>query len=681
MRSIRRSLLGYLLLLLAVALGAVGVLVDRFANAAIRSREESEEDRIEQTFKVRQIEAKVKFDTDVMAETKALANVVHYKTADLLGQKLDQRQKGSGGPRPGDGPPRFLLPEPQPPARASEDEAKLFRVRMAVLGLTGPTVPPTVGPLAVLTAAFEPRIPSNGSDSRVYNDPRRYNPYPHWGDYDTARAIARVHEALHKAFDDEHGYFQLTLVAYPNRQNRTVATIRSAKLTADLPLDSAWLEQTQDLEPKTDDPDLPGLGKLHRVTTAAGVYGSPIRFYVHLPAPPPPFASVPTGLASRYPAYLPFRGPPDFVLRVYVHHARPYSELDARLAADQKDHDDQLTRVREETRAALAQLRARLVVIGSGTFAALVLGGWFIVARGLSPLRKLSDAVSKVSERDFHLSVQPAELGHELAPIHARITQTLDLLQRAFAREKQAVADISHELRTPIASLLATIDVALRKPRTPDQYRGTLEECRLISKQLGQLVERIMTLASLDAGNDNTTVARTDASELAAGCVAVIRPLAAANNIAVSAHLADELVLETDAAKLREVLMNLLHNAVEYNRPDGRIDLTVRPEGASAVFEVRDTGIGMSADVREKIFERFYRADASRTSTGVHAGLGLAIVREYVARLNGSIAIESEPGVGTTFRVTLPLVSAPAAPSAPISSDRAKVRDAVAASS
>ena len=195
MRSIRRSLLGYLLLLLAVALSAVGALVDRFANAAIRDRESSEEDRIEQTFKLRQHEAKAKFDADVMAETKALAMVVHSKTADLLGQRLDQRQKGSGGPRPGDGPPRFLFPEPQPPARASEDEAKLFRVRMTVLGLTA--VPPALAPLPVMTAGFEPRVPPNGSDRSAYVDTRRYNPVPHWGDYDAPRAVARIHDALH----------------------------------------------------------------------------------------------------------------------------------------------------------------------------------------------------------------------------------------------------------------------------------------------------------------------------------------------------------------------------------------------------------------------------------------------------------------------------------------------------
>ncbi len=120
------------------------------------------------------------------------------------------------------------------------------------------------------------------------------------------------------------------------------------------------------------------------------------------------------------------------------------------------------------------------------------------------------------------------------------------------------------------------------------------------------------------------------------------------------------LEVDTDASKLREVLMNLLHNAVEYNRPDGVIELTVSREGRAIVFEVRDTGIGMPEEVKEKIFERFYRADPSRQSTGIHAGLGLAIVKEYVGRINGTITVESTPGIGSTFRVTIPALPATA---------------------
>jgi signal transduction histidine kinase len=303
------------------------------------------------------------------------------------------------------------------------------------------------------------------------------------------------------------------------------------------------------------------------------------------------------------------------------------------------------------------KMRLQTLVVGLIALLAVAIGGPVIVGAGLRPVDKLSVAVSRVSERDFKLPHDGRNLVQELVPIHSRLTQTLDMLQKAFTREKQAVADISHELRTPIAALMATIDVALRKQRTPEEYRIKLEECRLISKQLGELVERIMTLATLDAGNDRTIVSRCDALELCAGSTAIIRALAAANGITVHLHLPDDLIeLETDPGKLREVLMNLLHNAVEYNRAGGTIDLTLRREGSNAVFEVSDSGIGMTPEIRSKIFERFFRADPSRHATGVHAGLGLAIVKEYISRLNGTIAVESEHEKGSTFRIAIPAI-------------------------
>jgi signal transduction histidine kinase len=356
---------------------------------------------------------------------------------------------------------------------------------------------------------------------------------------------------------------------------------------------------------------------------------------------------------------------PDSLPRLYVQCARPQAAIDAVLAQFAAERDEELARLVSEIRDARTTLRLQVTMIALGAFLALAVGGPVLVGRGLRPVGKLSDAVSRVSEKDFKLPHDGTDLAVELAPIHARLTQTLDLLQRAFSREKQAVADISHELRTPIAALLATIDVSLRKPRSPEQYRSTLEECRLISKQLSQLVERIMTLASLDAGNDHMLVARTDASELVSDCAAVIRPLAAAKGIGVEVRTDDAIELDTDSGKLREVLMNLLHNAVEYNKPSGSIELVTRRENDSAVFEVRDTGIGMTPEVKDKIFERFFRADPSRHSTGVHAGLGLAIVKEYVSRLNGTIVVESVAGEGSTFRVALPIPLAP--PTAPAS--------------
>jgi signal transduction histidine kinase len=142
---------------------------------------------------------------------------------------------------------------------------------------------------------------------------------------------------------------------------------------------------------------------------------------------------------------------------------------------------------------------------------------------------------------------------------------------------------------------------------------------------------------------------------VASGCAATIRPLAESHGLSLTTDLRPTPTVSTDPDKLREVVINLLHNAVEYNRPGGSVTLSVREgNGGRVVVEVSDTGIGMTPDVRERIFERFYRADPSRTATGVHAGLGLAIVKEYVARLGGAISVESEPGRGSTFRVTLP---------------------------
>jgi len=625
MRSIRRSLLGYLLLLLALALGGVGAFVDRFANAAITAREEAEAKRIELAFDARRQEAKAKLDGELVAETRALLKGVGPALGGLPGLR--------GVGRPGDARPKdgdnFL--------RAPKEDVQEYRHRATAL-------------VAASLAGGWVEIPAVAAVGR--------SPSAGWSGFQSPRAVARLPlaDALRKAFveDDDHpGYFQFHLVAYyPGHHGQTIGVVRPARVGHDLPIDLAALEQPN-VDFYHDDIDIPGDGPCRRVVMTGG---RPFWFVL-----PPPFSTF-GGLFD------PARRGPDFTVRVFAHYARPYSELTARLAAGQQHRDDQLARVRDESRTELARLRGRLGLIGGGTFLALVFGGWVIVARGLAPLRKLSDAVSRVSEKDFRLPVVGADLGRELAPIHARLTQTLDLLRRAFAREKEAVADISHELRTPIASLLATLDVALRKTRTPEQYRATLDDCRGIARQLGQLVERIMTLASLDAGNARTATVPTDAADVAADIAAVIRPLAEANGLTFASRVAAPVELDTDPDKLREVLMNLLHNAVEYNLPGGRVELAVRRDGAAAVFEVGDTGIGMPPEVREKIFERFYRADPSRHATGIHAGLGLAIVKEFVTRMNGSITVESSPGVGTTFRVSLPV--APAQPPAPAEKPR-----------
>lgn len=333
-------------------------------------------------------------------------------------------------------------------------------------------------------------------------------------------------------------------------------------------------------------------------------------------------------------------------------------ETEARDALIQKykqELQDDLDQLDADSRSALVSLRQRLLLVGLLTFGVTILGGFWLVRLGLSPLERLTSAVSQVSEKDFRLPVGDEPMPRELTPIVKRLTETLEQLRRAFEREKQAAADISHELRTPLSALLATTDVALRKGRTSEEYRAALQDCRASGRRMSQLIERLLALARLDAGVDPLQRKEVEVTEVAEVCTALIRPLAEAKGLQLRYHEAPPMSVYTDPDKLQEVLQNLLHNAIEYNREHGSIDVRVARDNGSVVVEVADTGIGISPLHKERIFERFYRADPSRQADGLHAGLGLAITKSYVELMGGHISVDSREGAGSTFRIELPV--------------------------
>jgi heavy metal sensor kinase len=339
---------------------------------------------------------------------------------------------------------------------------------------------------------------------------------------------------------------------------------------------------------------------------------------------------------------------------LYIQVATDLTPLKDDLLWLRKTFDADLAALQSETDASLASLRLRLLLIYGGIFAAAALGCLLLVRFGLKPLARVSDAVSKVTPRDFRLPLEENRLPVELRPIVARLTETLELLKRSFDREKQATADISHELRTPLAALLTTTEIALRKPRSADEYRELLQDCRGSALDMNRAVERLLTLARLDAGVERLKPQPLDAARVAEQCAAVVRPLAEARGLVLTVHDEGPAPLVADPDKLRDVVTNLLHNAVQYNRPQGSIEVSVHRDNGHLEVAVSDTGIGISAEARPRIFERFYRADPSRGGDGLHAGLGLAIVKEYVDLMGGTVVVESQEGQGSTFRVRLP---------------------------
>jgi two-component system heavy metal sensor histidine kinase CusS len=339
---------------------------------------------------------------------------------------------------------------------------------------------------------------------------------------------------------------------------------------------------------------------------------------------------------------------------IFVQCAASTNDRDLAVTLLKARRDDALSALDGETNLSLAQLRNRLLFTGGVAVLLAVVGCFGLVRLGLSPLRRLSDAVSRVSEKDFRLQVDQRRMPRELQPIGRRLAATLEMLKRAFAREKQATADISHELRTPLSALLTMTEMALRKPRSAEEYQEVLRDCRLSAQRMTQGVERLLTLARLDAGVDRLRPVPMDAADLAEQCAALVRPLAEARGLALTVHRNGSASVTADPDKLREVLTSLLHNAIEYNRPNGAVDLTVARKNGHLDVAVKDTGVGISPEAKTHLFERFYRADPSRGGDGLHTGLGLAIAKGYVDLMGGDLAVESVEGEGSTFHVRLP---------------------------
>ncbi len=366
---------------------------------------------------------------------------------------------------------------------------------------------------------------------------------------------------------------------------------------------------------------------------------------------------------SRQGPSLDQRVAPVFVPTILVQVARDLNDRDKAIGEFRERLEKELATVKSQTEQAQANLLNRLIFVCMVTIVATALGVTWISRSSLKPLVQLADAVSDLSPKDLRLKIKgheprPEDYPEELEPIVHRLQESLASLEQAFAREKRATADISHELRTPLASLMTTAQVALRKTRTVEEYRDTLRQCVETSSHLTTLVERLLKLSRLDAGVDHVQKEPVDVVELAGQCVDMLRPLADQRNIEVELEVDDSAValepLVGDASKLREIFVNLIDNAVHYNKPEGHVTVRIAGEEKSVVIEVSDTGVGMAPETRANLFQRFYRADPSRQSDTVNAGLGLAIVKGYVDLIGGTIEVDSEPGVGSTFRITLP---------------------------
>ena len=278
-------------------------------------------------------------------------------------------------------------------------------------------------------------------------------------------------------------------------------------------------------------------------------------------------------------------------------------------------------------------------------------GGW-LVGRAIRPIEAISATALKISAGDLSQRINVAEAESELGQLAGVLNSTFARLEAAFAQQQQFTADAAHELRTPVSVMLTQTQTALNRERNAPEYRETIEACQRATQRMRRLIESLLELARLDAGQEPMKRLQFDLSRTAQDCVDLIRPLADERGLKVHCEL-PPIECHGDAQRLAQVITNLLANAVQYNKPNGEVRIIARLQDSTIELTVGDTGQGIAAADLPRVFERFYRADQSRSSG--QTGLGLAISKAIVEAHGGTIEVSSQPDMGTTFMVRLPV--------------------------
>jgi two-component system OmpR family sensor kinase len=299
-------------------------------------------------------------------------------------------------------------------------------------------------------------------------------------------------------------------------------------------------------------------------------------------------------------------------------------------------------------RLAIALLTALPVAI------AVAAGGAVVIARrGLRPLEDVIATAASVSTEALDRRIaEPQQAVDEIARLIHALNAMLERLERSVAGMRRFTADASHELRTPLASLMGELEVTLRRDRKPEELRATVEQTLESLGGLSRLVESLLALARADSGGLPIAPEPLDLATLARAAVEPYEPLLAARKIAIAWDAAQPVPVRADRAWTGRVIANLIDNALKFTPEGGEIRTIVKIVGERATLEVRDSGPGVPAAERERVFERFYRGEAARAGVpGV--GLGLPLARD-IARAQGGELRAADSDRGARFVLELP---------------------------
>ena len=303
-----------------------------------------------------------------------------------------------------------------------------------------------------------------------------------------------------------------------------------------------------------------------------------------------------------------------------------------------------------------AEVMTILGRVGIPAMVMAVAGGWWLMRRSLAPVEALTRAVERTHERNLRQQLPRSGNGDELDRLTEVFNAMTARLDQSFQEIREFTLHASHELKTPLTVMQGEIETACREESLTDVQRDRLLSQLDEVQRLAKIVDGLSLLTKADAGQVSLARDPVQLDELLREAFEDMQHLGQSENLAVTLTACEPVVVHGDRHRLRQLLLNLADNAVKYNEPHGRATLSLRRVGPEAELVFTNTGPGLPRDQQSRVFERFFRGDASHSSAVEGSGLGLSIV-EWIARAHGgSVLFESGAGTLTTVTVRLPVV-------------------------
>jgi heavy metal sensor kinase len=309
--------------------------------------------------------------------------------------------------------------------------------------------------------------------------------------------------------------------------------------------------------------------------------------------------------------------------------------------------------------ATLGILRRIMIGLMPLVLIAAAFGGWWLAGRALEPVDKMTREARSIQAQDLGARLSVPATGDELERLAQAWNDLLSRIESSVRGVIQFTADAAHELRTPVAVVRTSAEVALRQERSGESYRNTLSAIQTETVRMTELLDQLLLLARGDSGKLQFQFDATTIVPVAKEACRTASTLAGEKGIHIQLNVPEQdLLVWADPGALQRLMLILLDNAIKFTPAGGQVSVRVRPSSTWCLLEVEDNGCGIAEEIRPHIFDRFFRADPARTPRS-GAGLGLAIARTIVDAHEGKIEADSRMASGALFRVSLPLLTSP----------------------